>query len=194
MFKNLRGIAYELKSLPQMIRTSALEVKRIHSLTGAAMLAALNIILHQMFTVIVSLTQIVSFAFVTVGVSGMLYGPVLTGMIGIATDIIKYLLKPNGGYFPGFTLNEFLAGFLHGVFLYKKQITLSRVFFTRLTVVLIINLCLTPMWLSMMYGKAFIVLVSARILKNLIMLPIGTLLMYFVLKKVSEMKSLKPNC
>jgi ECF transporter S component (folate family) len=189
----LKNFAAELRSLPGVIRASALEAKRIRSLTGASMLAALNVIIHRFFTVVISLTQMLSFSFVAVGVSGMLYGPVLTGMIGVATDIIKYFLVPNGPFFPGFTFNEFLSGFLCGVFLYKKPVTLKRVFFLRLTVNVVINLGLTSLWLSMMYGGAFIALVSAKLLKNLIMLPIETGMLYFVLKKVSEIRILNPG-
>ncbi|MBC8584949.1 folate family ECF transporter S component [Oscillospiraceae bacterium NSJ-64] len=151
------------------------------------MLAALNVILHQL-TVIISLTQQISFAFITVGISGMLYGPMLTGMIGIATDILKYIVKPNGGFFPGFTLSEFVLGFIYGLFLYKKEVTLARVFCAQLTVTLVIDLTLTSLWLSMMYGQAFIVLVGARLVKNIVMLPVKTAILYFLAKKVSEIR------
>lgn len=58
----------------------------------------------------------------------------------------------------------------------------------RLTVTVVNNLFLTPLWLSMLYGDAFVALVAARIVKNIIMLPIETALLYVILKQVSALR------
>lgn len=191
MLQSIQLLFQEIAKIPTLVNASIQELRRVTSLTGAAMLAALNVILNQ-FTVVLSLTQKVGFSFITVGVSGMLYGPVLTGSIGAVTDILKFLVgPPAGAFFPGFTLNEFLLGFIYGVFLYQKPVTLGRVFAAKLTTTVVINLTLTPLWLSMMYGKAFFVLVGARLFKNILMLPIETALLYFLLKKVREFRPLQ---
>lgn len=186
MQENSKLIAGEMHDASRRMKDAVGELKNVRSLAGASMLSALGVVIHALTTVAASLTQIVSFTFLTVGVSGLLYGPVVTGCIGAITDILKYIVKPNGGFFPGFTLSEFLLGFLFGLFFYQRKVTLLRVFAAKLTTTLLINLTLTPLWLSMMYGNAFIVLVSGRIVKNLIMLPIETGLLYFLLKKVQE--------
>lgn len=160
------------------------ELRRLSSLTGAAMLTALGTVLNR-FTISFSAVLRLSFAFLTVALSGMLYGPVLTGVMGIVGDLLRYLVVGGGFYFPGFTFNEFLAGFLYGCFLYKKPVTLLRVFLARFTVVVIINLVLTPLWLSILYQDAFIALVSVRIVKNIVMLPIETLLLYALCKRAA---------
>jgi ECF transporter S component (folate family) len=183
---NMKILSREFSLLSRRMKDAVMEMKNVRSLAGASMLSALGVVIHAATTVIASLTQMISFAFLTVGVSGLLYGPVVTGCIGAITDILKYLVKPNGGFFPGFTLSEFILGFLFGLFFYQRKITLARVFAAKLTATLLINLFLTPLWLSMMYGDAFIVLLSGRIVKNLVMLPIETGLLYFLLKKVQE--------
>ena len=101
--------------------------------------------------------------------------------MGIAADTLGYFLRPNGTYFPGWTLNEFLLGFLYGCWLYKKPVTLWRTFAACLSAVLLINLCLTPLWLHLVYGNAFVI-TGLRLVKNLIKLPIDTLLLYTLLK------------
>ena len=50
----------------------------------------------------------VGFSFLAVALCGFFYGPVVAGLAGIITDTLGYFLRPNGGYFIGFTLNEFL--------------------------------------------------------------------------------------
>lgn len=163
------------------------EMYRLSSLTGAAMLTALSAVVNR-FTISFTTTLRLSFAFLTVGLCGMLYGPIMTGIAGVAVDLLRYLVIGGGYYFPGFTLNEFITGFLYGWFLYKKPVTLPRVFLAKLSVTVLINLCLTPLWLSILYGDAFIVLLTARIAKNLIMLPVETAMLYVVCRKVGQLR------
>ena len=89
---------------------------------------------------------------------------------------------------PLFALNEFLLGFIYGIFFYRKKITLKRVIVARIVVVVLINLTLTPLWLHLLYGKAYIFYVQVRILKNLLMLPFDVFLLYTVLKTVSKLQ------
>ncbi len=49
-----------------------------------------------------------------------------------------------------------------------------------------INLVLTPIWLSIMYGKGIFVAYSVRIVKSLILLPIETIVLYSVLKTAEK--------
>ena len=48
---------------------------------------------------------------------------------------------------------------------------------------------LNPLWLSIMFGDAFIALVSMRLVKNIVMFPIEVGLLYFLLKKTGEIYS-----
>lgn len=161
---------------------AAAEVKRTASLAGAAMLSALSLILNQ-FTIAVSPMLEIGFSFLAAGAGAFLYGPWLAGLAGVVTDIAGYFLRPNGGFFPGFTLNEFLLGFIYGCWLYKKPVSVWRVFCACLSAVLVINLFLTPLWLHIMYGNTF-VLSALRLAKNAIKLPLDTALLYFILKAV----------
>lgn len=47
--------------------------------------------------------------------SGFLFGPVSGCVTGIASDLLCYLIKPNGPYFFGFTLVSALIGFIPGL-------------------------------------------------------------------------------
>ena len=160
------------------------EVRRVKSIAGTAMLAALNLVLNQ-FTIMVSQMLEIGFAFLTAACAAYLYGPWLAGLAGIVTDTIGYLFRPNGPYFPFFAINEFLLGFIYGCWFYKKPVTLLRTFLACLTVVLVINLCLSPIWLNMMYGNAAIIS-GIRLIKNMIKLPVDTLLLYTILKTLEK--------
>ncbi|HIX64797.1 MAG TPA: folate family ECF transporter S component [Candidatus Anaerotruncus excrementipullorum] len=181
----------ELVALPALVSGSAREFKSTRAITGGAMLSALSVILNQ-FTIFFSQLLRVGFTFLAVGTSAMLFGPLLTGALGAITDILKYIVRNDGGaFFLGFTFNEFLRGFLYGLFFYRKRITPARVVAAQLTVVLVINLLLNPLWLSILYQDAFGALVAMRLAKNAVMLPIDSFLLYFALKKIAVLHPMR---
>ncbi|MBQ5326371.1 MAG: hypothetical protein J6K80_04110, partial [Oscillospiraceae bacterium] len=65
---------------------------------------------------------------------------------------------------------------------YKKDVKLSRVIIARVVVTVGINLTLTPLWLSFMYGNAYKFMVPARLIKNMVMLLIDIFILYNLLK------------
>lgn len=145
------------------------------------MLLALKMVL-SMFTINVSSLLKISFAYLPIAVAGLLFGPVVGGVVGAVGDVVGYFVQPTGPYFPGFTLNAFLSGFLYGLVLYRKPVGLMRTFTAKVLVTLLVSLLLNPFWLSVLYGKAFLVVVSTRIVTNLAMLPIDTAILFTLLK------------
>ena len=79
------------------MRASAREVRRISSMTGAAMLAALAVVLDR-FTWQVGPMLEIGVSFLAVGVSGFLYGPWLAGLAGVGIDIRGDCLRPYGDF------------------------------------------------------------------------------------------------
>ena len=106
-------------SLAGRLRAGLEEIHRLSSMVGTAMLAALHLVLNQ-FTFAVSQFLEIGFTFLATASAAYLYGPWLAGLMGIVADTLGYFLRPNGTYFPGWTLNEFLLGFLYGCWLYKS--------------------------------------------------------------------------
>ena len=110
----------------------------------------------------------------------MYYGPICTGFAGVIADTLKYIIRPDGPYFPGFAVNEFLTGMIYGCFFYKKKITLPRVIIARACITVFINLILTSLWLNMMYQSPLFTMV--RLIKNVVMFPVDVALLYAALK------------
>ena len=116
----------------------------------------------------------------------------MSACMAAVADVIKYVVRPDGPFFIGFTVNEFLTGFIYGLFFYKcTKVSLGRCICARLVIVLLINLFLTPLWLYVMYGNAFWAMVSARLLKNVLMFPIDAALLYLVLTTTSKVMKQK---
>ena len=164
---------------------AAAELHRPRPLALAAMLAALDLALNQ-FTIPVSAYLEISFDFLASAAAGYLCGPWVAALSGVATDILGYVLRPNGPYFPGFTLSALLLGIVYGLWYYRKPVRLGRIIGCKLTVTLIFNFFLTPLWLHIMYGQAFVVLSSVRIVKNAVKFPVDVVLLMLVLKACEQ--------
>src|SRR5699024_4233556 len=149
-------------------------VRELHdprTLATAAVLSAVHLVLNQ-FTIPVSQLLEVGFDFLAVAAIGYLCGPWVAGLSGIVTDLLGYILRPNGPYFPGWTLSAILVGVLYGLWLYRRPIKLWRVVLCKLNMVLLFNFLLTPLWLHITYGQSFVVLSSLRLVKNVIKFPL----------------------
>lgn len=151
------------------------------TLTGVAMLVALYTIL-SFFTINLSTTWEIGFADLALAVCGMLYGPIPCAVAGAAGDLLGFIISPNGGFFPGFTLSAFITGMIYGLLLYNRPVSLKRAALAEGIIIVICNLILTPLWLNMLYGTNLIAI--PRIIRNIIMFPINTALAYSVLKGV----------
>ena len=101
-------------------------------------------------------------------------------------DIIKYILKPTGPFCPQLTLVTMLAGVMYGCMYYKKKLTLPRVLITKFIVMLVCNVFLNTLCLTVLYGQAFMVILPARALKNLIMWPIDSVIFFATAKALES--------
>jgi ECF transporter S component (folate family) len=176
-----------VKQTVSLVRSSAGELARVSTIAVAGMLVAVGVALS--FTkIVLSPVLEISFDFLPLAAGGLLYGPVVGGIMGVVGDVLGYLVRPNGPFFPGFTLNALISGSLYGFFLYRRPVTWSRVIAVSAVLIVVINLGLNPLWLSVMYGKAFVVLLTGRLLKNAVMFPINTALLMTVLKFVERFR------
>ncbi|MBO4374559.1 MAG: folate family ECF transporter S component [Lachnospiraceae bacterium] len=152
-------------------------------LTTSAMLLAIAVILG-FFKIPVSDVVEIRLQFLPVACAGMLFGPAVGGITGGLTDVLSFLVKPTGPFFPGFTITAVLQGVLYGVILGKKEPTLKRIITAQLLDSIIIGLVMNSICLSLLYGQGVIAVIGARVIKTLIMLPINILLLVAVTKGV----------
>lgn len=123
---------------------------------------------------------------------GVLMGPVYGALIGGIADLIGYPLRPLGPYFPGFTLTAALTGFIPGAFvrLYRKELTWAALLAMVAINDLITSMVLNTIWLNMITGKAFLILLPTRILARIVMIPIYTVILKVLLKQFKNVTPL----
>lgn len=143
-----------------------------------ALLVAINVILTRFLSINTTFLRI-GFGFLPVAVAGIAFGPFWGAVCGAVGDVLGMIIYPTGEFFPGFTVTAILTGFIFGLFMYRKY-TLARNIIACTIVCLILNLCLDTLWLSIMYGKGFMVLLPARIIKSAVNIPIYTALIHII--------------
>ena len=174
-----------MSKLVTLYRDSYRELKNVRTVTTAAMFLAIAVVLGY-FTIEAGPYLKIGFGSVANQFVYYLFGPVTGGIYGGVLDLVKYIAKPTGGYFPGFTFNAILAGIIYGTLLYHRPLTFKRVLFVHFIVIMVCNVFLSTLWLDMMYGKGFLALIPMRFLKNMIMWPIDTAIFYLIAKKMEQ--------
>ena len=165
--------------MKKMFKDSFGELKNLKTLAMASMLLAIAVVLG-FYTLQLTEFIKIGFAYIANELAGMMFGPVVGSLIGGLADVLKYLVNPTGPFFPGFTISGFLGGLIYGIVLYKKPLSIKRVIVANTLVTVFVNLLLNTYWLTLLYGNAFMALFPARIVKQLVMLPIEVILFYAV--------------
>lgn len=164
------------------------ELKVTHNLVLCGLMAALAVVLNYTTSIFITPNIRIGFSGLPNRVVEYLFGPYVGAIFGATLDILKYLLKPDGGaFFFGYTFNVMVAGVLYGSILYKKPVKIWRIFLAELLVKAIVNCGLNTLWLAVMNGNAFMAILPARVMKNMIMLPIDTMILFFTLTFVSRL-------
>lgn len=176
-----------MKDFYNLVLCSSKELKNVKNLVTASLLITIKLIL-DLFTIQITPVIHLDFEFLATTSICMLFGPIVGAICGGISDIINYLINPKGMFFPGFTVSAMLIGMIYGALLYKRKITITRCILANVLVVIIVDILLNTFWLSLLYGKAFYLLLPARTLKNIIMIPINVSMIYFILKLVNRIK------
>ena len=157
------------------------KLKNVYVLTVCALLVAIATVLGFFKLVVIPELIEIRFAFMPIGMSGMLFGPFIGGMVGALADVLGYLVNPTGPFFPGFTIATAISGVIYGVFLYKKKVTIPRVMLAQAVESVVVSLLLNSLNLSILYGNGFIAVLTPKIIKAIALYPFKTALLYLVL-------------
>ena len=122
-----------MKKLATLFTDSWNEFHQVRTITTAAMFGAISVVLGY-FTIAIGDYIKIGFSTICNQFVYYLFGPVVGGFFGGALDVLKFLIKPTGAFFPGFTIGAMIGGVLYGCFFYKKPITLPRVLAAEFTV------------------------------------------------------------
>lgn len=174
------------KNLRARFRASARSLKKARTLALTGVLLAAQIALSSYGSLRLTDSLWISLGHLALAPTAMLFGPVPAALQGAASDILSYLLRPSGPYFPGFTLSTLLSGLMYGAALYGEKPSVRRVAITRLAVVVLLNILLNTLWLTLLYGPSRLATMPVRALKSLIQWPVDCALLMVVCRLVAR--------
>lgn len=194
-----------------MFVSSTKELKSTRNLVLCAMMAALAIVLSTTTSFYITPTIKVGFSGLPNRLVDFMFGPVVGCIFGGIMDVLKFLIKPDGGFFFGYTLTAMTSGLIYGLFYYRLQIkkpldvneqrtrlfliwiklnakTILLILIANALVKIVCNIGMNTLWTSMMTGKAWLALIPARLVKNLIQIPVDTVVHFILLKVFCQLK------
>lgn len=160
------------------------EVKSSRSITFAALMIALHILLGMMFIPVGENLRIV-FGFVATSILGLVCGPVMGLAAGAISDTVAYIIAPTGVYFPGYMISTMLSFFVFALFFYRQKITLWRIIIAKFIVTYGINVALGTLWSSMLFGKGYMYYLTKSLIKNTILFPIEIIMLVLLFKALT---------
>ncbi|HYF82522.1 MAG TPA: folate family ECF transporter S component [Clostridia bacterium] len=146
-------------------------MSKTKTIAFVGLLVAIEIIFTRFLSFQTPIIRI-GFGFIPIAFSAIMFGPAIGGLTAAIADVVGMIVFPKSAYFPGFTLSAFLSGAIYGLFLYRKPVTVLNVSKSVLLITILVDLGLNTLWLSMITGKAALVLLIPRVYKSLIMLPV----------------------
>ncbi len=179
----------------KMFQESFKEFKDLRAVVVTGLLIALSMVIES-FTINLGFAKI-NFAFLAIAAIGMLYGPSVSFFAGAVCDVLGYLVAPDGAFFPLYTVIGAAQGLIYGLIAYRKLSKrtgkeydfemMIRLIIARVIDVVVINLvCNTAA--NFHYGflrdKTLSAAIAARVVKNLLELPVDIILIVGVLMAV----------
>ena len=173
-------------------RDASREVRDLRKLLFSALMIALCIVLAQVPSVPLFGGAKVTWGFLARSVCAWVCGPVLGLLFAFAEDILSFFLTGGGGYpfFPGYTLTTMLGVLTYALFLYRAPLRVWRIFCAKL-VTNVQNVVLGALWIAILNSngrfslEAWYASASLSAVKNLIMLPVQTVLLVLLLRALS---------
>lgn len=161
----------------------------------AGLLLATTIVLSRFLSIKTPIV-VISFSFIPIMLSGMLLGPWWAMIICGLSDLIGALLFPFGAYFVGYTITSTLAGLTYGLFLQRKNNKTNKklilnLIISSLIVLILCNGVLNSIWIYITAKKAIMAILPTRLLKQIIMLPIHVIVLYFLNLGLDKMGAYK---
>ena len=166
-----------LRKFPESAHT----LRRTQTLTTVGLFLAIQMVLSSYGTIQVNDSLKISLAHLALAPTAMLFGPVAAALQGAMSDILGFLLKPTGPYFPGFTISAALGGVIYGLFFFESDRKLARA-----VIMVLVNIMLNTLFLTMLYGPSQTALLPVRALKNAMQFPIDCLLLTAVCRTVQR--------
>lgn len=164
---------------------AAAELKNPRMLVFAAIMIALRVAMKPL-SIPIAADLMINTAFFVNAFGAMIYGPVVAILSAAVTDTLGCLLFPVGTYFFPFILTEIAGSLLFALFLYRAELTATRVLLSRFCICFFVNIVVTTplmvLYYELVLGKSYLWFQLPRIIKNLALFPIESVVLMAFLR------------
>jgi ECF transporter S component (folate family) len=163
------------------------DFRNVRMLVFAALMVAIRIALKPIGIPIAADLRI-NISFFINAYGSMVYGPVIAILGAVISDTLGYLIYPNGVYFFPFILTEIAGSLIFALFLYRAEISATRIILCRFCVNFFVNIIMTTpimaLYYTMIMGKNYVLFDIMRIVKNLSLFPVESILLIIFFRLV----------
>ena len=170
-------------------RDACAELKDTKMLVFAALMIAIRVAL-KLVAIPLAPNLKINTAFLANALGAMVFGPVVAAVSAIVSDFLGVLITGDV-YFLPMVLLEISGSVLFALFLYRAKVTPTRVILSRFAICLLVNVFLqTPLMMlyyKYMMGGAPYILTVPKIIKNLFMFPIESVVLTIFLASIQPL-------
>ena len=170
---------YKTPFTPAYWRDACAELRDTKMLVFAALMIAIRVAL-KLVAIPLAPNLKINTAFLANALGAMVFGPVVAVFSAIVSDFLGVLITGDI-YFLPMVLLEISGSVIFALFLYRARVTPTRVILSRFTICLLVNVFLqTPLMIlyyKFMMGGASYVLTVPKIIKNLFMFPVESVVL-----------------
>ena len=168
-------------------KQAASEFKKTKVLIFAALMIALRVALKSI-SIPVGMDLRINVAIFINAYGAMVFGPVVAIVAAAISDTLGCLVFPVGVYFFPFIFTEIAGSLIFALCLYRTEVTTGKVILSRFCIDFFVNVVMnTPiimLYYKLIMGKYYAVFDLPRIVKNLCMFPIESILIILFLRMV----------
>lgn len=164
----------------------------VRIMTISGFLIALNIILSRVITI----PGIINFGGFPIIFAGIVFGPVVGGIVGTVGDIVSFIVRPTGVFMPHFVLTSALTGIIPGLLVKILQNNISnsklwKVFIAILIGQVITTVIMVPYFREILFAQPFMVNMIRAAQKQMINIPAYAILINILIKSLYKSQTLK---
>lgn len=164
----------------------------VKTMTISAFLVALNIVLSRIITI----PGIINFGGFPIIFGGIVFGPLVGGIVGGVGDIVSFIVRPTGAFMPHFVLTSILTGVIPGLMVKAlkndlKDPKLWKVFVSILIGQVTTSVLMVPYIRQILFGHPFIATMSKALTKQAVNIPAYSVIIVVLVKALYRAGTLK---
>ena len=119
---------YKTPFSPAYWRDALADFKKPRTLVFSALMVAACVALSYLKSIPIVDNVRVTWGFLARALCALVGGPVNALAFGFVEDTVSYFMNPDGGYNPFYIFTTMLGVFTYALFLYRAEVTVTRVF------------------------------------------------------------------